>query len=235
MTRTPFLFEGGPAGEPVPLADRLPRSGTASPPTWLEPAPAATWPLFLAVATPAAPAAGPSAEAIRELEDTRRAAAEEAQRAAHEKVEVILHRYADAIERLGRSRPRTAPVAGEVVELALIVARELLRRELSVDPAPLLATLEEALASVEEEAPVIIRIGRADHEWIRGQRPELLTGGDLVVIEDDKLQRGGCVIESRLRVVDATIERRLDAVRGALTELLTAPAPAPASAPKEAA
>jgi vacuolar-type H+-ATPase subunit E/Vma4 len=242
---------------PVPLATRLHRLAAASAPAWLErrprttlrpafgaapPPPGLEPPETPAPATSAPPPGSDAAElAARfrdELDELRLQAEKEGLLAAQTKVETIIERYLDAIERLGRlgaeaARPRPA----DVVELALVVARELLGRELAADRERLAALVDEALRELPADAPVVVRLGRADLAYLRRRRPDL-EGRGVVLQADPQIGVGGCVVETREWLRDATVETRLAAVRERLVTLLDGalgPAPAPGGDEEDAA
>lgn len=102
-----------------------------------------------------------------------------------------------------------ARVADELLALACDLARQVVRRELAQPLAPLRAVVAEALELLGEEAqPATLRLHPDDLALLRPALDELLAGRRVQPVADERLSRGGCVLESALGVVDATIERR---------------------------
>ena len=66
---------------------------------------------------------------------------------------------------------------------------------------------------------MVVRLGRADLTWVRRKRSDLLERG-VTLVEDPSIGVGGCVVETAEWVTDATIEKRLEAVREAMAALL---------------
>ncbi len=201
---------------PSTYGQSLPATGERETPEWLKPrVPEPHRPLF-------------ARDPVREAEELRLAEAREAARvvgeragleAARQNVDAAVARYADAVERLDDvARQAATPLAREVVALALVVAGELIAREVGRDPTILLDTIEAALESVKTDQRVTVRVARRDLELLRQRRPELEPAG-VTLVGDPALAAGGCVIESAQQVIDASIESRLAAVRAALVAL----------------
>jgi flagellar assembly protein FliH len=180
-------------------------------------------PLFASVPQPGAVSAATAAAA--QAREEAALARLEAERAAQEKARAELdkqiQRYVDGIARLqGVVRELGKPLAGEVVELAMVVAREIIGRELATDRSRIADVVAEALADADGEGAVVVRMNPADLAQLRERRPELAQGAAFV--EDRRLAAGGCVVESASQVIDASIEARLDAVRLAVVRELRA-------------
>jgi flagellar biosynthesis/type III secretory pathway protein FliH len=222
----------------TPLAERLPTVDFPGARPWFEaPAVSAPRPLFSPpAATPtatvddgagAAAVAAAQAELAAERKGIEKAR-EDAEKAglatAQAKVEEIVERYLDGIQRLLQAtRLAHRPEPGEVVELALLVAKEVLGRELSMDRSILMSAIDRALSSVSADTQLVLRVSPADAAYVKHRRPELLREG-VVLVEDKKIAVGGCIVETPAWVLDASIEARLEAVRGGLVELMTSAA-----------
>jgi len=104
-------------------------------------------------------------------------------------------------------------VEQELVHLALAVARQLVRREIKTDPGQVLAVVREAMTVLPIAARnVRLHLHPEDAALIR----DTLSLGELEqgwkVVEDPLLTRGGCKVSSDSSQIDATVERRLQAV-----------------------
>ena len=207
------------------LHEVLERTGAAAS-SWLSPreTPPAR-PLF--VVAPAASVGLDPAELARQVDEARAEAELEGLKAAQDKVEAVIERYMDGIQRLAEvAREARRPVPDEVVALAVIVAREILGRELSVDRDAILDTVDRALREVDGEDDITLRLGHADLAYVQKRRPEL-AGAGVTLVEDDAITVGGCIVESANIVTDATIDARLRAVARALAEIARTEAAAP--------
>ncbi len=177
-------------------------------------------PATAAATVKAAPAPASITPLHDEVADARAAAEEEGLRAAQARVETVVQRYADGIRRLGEVAQRAArPDASELVSLAMVVAQQIVGHELSLDRDAVVNTVENALATVADDPSVRVRLGTADLAFLKQRRPELLDG-NIQLIEDNSLSVGGCIVETALRVVDSSMERRMDAIRQALEAMM---------------
>jgi flagellar assembly protein FliH len=100
-------------------------------------------------------------------------------------------------------------IARGVLELACELARQVLRRELSVEPQALQPVIREALGLLMAESKsALVRLNPLDLEVLEdGVRAEL-SGMSLTLLADAAISRGGCLIESAGTVVDGTLEKR---------------------------
>jgi len=217
--------------------ERLARVQTPATTPWLGGGKAAATqaprPLFSAPAPTAAGAPGNDAAQAavadievrkRDIQQAKDAAEREGLAAAQAKIEEIVERYLDGIQRLlAATRLAHRPEPGEVVELALVVAKELVGRELATDRGQLVEVIKNALTTVSADTQLVLRVSPGDATYVKQRRPELLREG-VVLVEDKTLTVGGCVVETPAWVLDASIEARLEAVRIGLVDILTAAA-----------
>ncbi|MGE0080904.1 MAG: flagellar assembly protein FliH [Thiohalomonadaceae bacterium] len=108
-------------------------------------------------------------------------------------------------------RDVNARVEQELVQLALALARQVVRRELSIDPAQVVALAREAINALPSHAErVQIFLHPDDAALMR----EHAAGTDNAwrIVDDLSLTRGGCRVVSENSRVDATLESRLAAV-----------------------
>ena len=106
-----------------------------------------------------------------------------------------------------------AQIEQDLVQLALAVARQLVRRELKSDPGQVLAVVREAIAALPLAARnVRLHLHPEDATLVR----ETLSVSDNErswnIVEDPVLSRGGCKISSDTSQIDASVERRLHTV-----------------------
>lgn len=216
--------------KPVSLAERLPRLEGAVPPAWLNRGPAQAPRPLLKGRRSVAPAPQHQAqqqpldvEAIKREAHAQGEAAGVA--AARKKVEEILSRYGQAIERLTiASEALGAGAVETIVDMAMAVAREVIGRELMIDPEPVARAIEEALGEMGATRPITVRLGSTDLAFFKARRPDLLNSG-IELTEDNTLGIGGCVIEGAHRDVEASFEAHLDRIGDRIRRQLEAPAP----------
>jgi len=106
-----------------------------------------------------------------------------------------------------------AQVEEELVSLALVIARQLVRRELKTDPGQVIAVVREALAALPVASrEVKVCLHPDDLVLVREALAHTETERDWTLVEDPTLQRGDCRIVTETSRIEATLERRLAAV-----------------------
>ena len=100
-------------------------------------------------------------------------------------------------------------IADLVLELALDVAHQVVAGELSVRPERILEVVNLALKQLTEttqEARLLLH--PEDAALVRPQLEGVLDRNRLRIVEDVRIERGGCLIETPLGDVDATLSTR---------------------------
>ncbi len=100
-------------------------------------------------------------------------------------------------------------MARGVLELSCELARQVLRRELSVNPNALQPVIREALGLlVGESKSAVVRLNPLDLEVLEDVMRTEFSNLSLTLLPDATITRGGCLVESAGTVVDGTIEKR---------------------------
>jgi flagellar assembly protein FliH len=109
-----------------------------------------------------------------------------------------------------------------MLELVLEVARKVVREELKLQPAHVLAIVRDALRRVQGVGRLRIRANPLDVDLLRQNRPLLLQVVEgiesIEIVEDRRVDQGGCVIETEQGVYDARIRTQLGEIERALRE-----------------
>jgi flagellar assembly protein FliH len=107
----------------------------------------------------------------------------------------------------------------ELVTLAIAIAERVLHDHLSVSPAAVLENVRHSLARLVGREVVTLRVNPADLETIRQHRDGIASSNDvehLRIVEDQRVDRGGVVVETDAGTIDAKIGTQLREVRRAL-------------------
>jgi flagellar assembly protein FliH len=141
-------------------------------------------------------------------------------RLAAAEAQPALEKLARSIEDVARLRPRLLRESeAELVELAMSIARRILRRELSVDAEALQGLVRSVLDKLSTRE--ICRI-RAHPELEPGIRRclERETQSGINVIGDATLERGGILVETSRGKLDASLETQLGEIGRGLADRL---------------
>jgi len=139
---------------------------------------------------------------------------------AERKAEVLMRRYAEAIEEIAGLKPALYKQAErEVVKLALEVAKKIVHREVQVDREIVQTLISVALSHVAVKSAVTVHLHPADYNFVLDQRVASGRGDEadreIVLLADKSIERGGCLIETECGDIDARIEEEFREVERA--------------------
>ena len=108
-------------------------------------------------------------------------------------------------------------MAQEIMDLALDIARQMVRSSLQTEPALLLAVVREAIQSLPQayQRPTLM-VNPEDAQLVRDLLTQEYQGEVWRIIEDPHMERGGCRIETSTSEIDARIESRWQRIVSAL-------------------
>ena len=102
-------------------------------------------------------------------------------------------------------------LAGRIAGVSLELARQVVRTELLQRPEVVVDVAEQALAALLASArQIVLRLNPEDHALTHAQLTDMLAVRGARVLADASVTRGGCLVESDIAVVDATVEARWD-------------------------
>ncbi len=100
-------------------------------------------------------------------------------------------------------------LAVQVAEVALALARQVVRSELATRPEFVAAVAQEALAAAVVAAQQVrVHLHPDDHALVQTHAGEALAARGARLVPDAALARGGCVVETEMGIIDASIEAR---------------------------
>jgi flagellar biosynthesis/type III secretory pathway protein FliH len=107
----------------------------------------------------------------------------------------------------------------EIVKLAMGIAERILHQQVSIDRDAVVEMTKAAMARLLDREIVTVRVNPADLERIQEHRDELLALGDVKnmrVIEDQRVDRGGVMLETEAGAVDARLSTQIAEARRVL-------------------
>jgi flagellar assembly protein FliH len=132
------------------------------------------------------------------------------------RAEAMLRRLASSLEELGRLRTSMIQqTERQMVQLALVVARRILRREASVDADLVVAMARVALDRLGERSHAKVRM-HPDDLAAAGVPSETWAGPHVTIVPDASLGRGQCQVESDFGFVEAGVEAQFEQIAQAL-------------------
>lgn len=108
-------------------------------------------------------------------------------------------------------------IEDELVRMVILLARQLIRRELNANPGEILAVIREATALLPLNArEVRLRMNPSDALLLRELVNLPIEGPAWQILEDPSITPGGCEVLASESRIDATVEGRVNAAIAAL-------------------
>lgn len=115
-------------------------------------------------------------------------------------------------------------IAPDILEISVDIAKKIIKKELSQDPQMIIDSIIEILKGLsKEESKVTIRVNPTQINIVKQQIPTVLeqVGLDakILIVPDDTMSEGGCMVTTTNGVIDATIETQVSIICEALKEV----------------
>jgi flagellar assembly protein FliH len=107
----------------------------------------------------------------------------------------------------------------ELVRLAVGIAERVLHQQIALDRGVVVEMARVAIGRLVEKESVTVRVNPGDLERMREHRDELLSNGEIKnfrVIEDQRVDRGGVVVETDGGTIDARISTQINEAKRVL-------------------
>lgn len=115
-----------------------------------------------------------------------------------------------------------AAADGDILELALAVARKIIKIECQLDKRVILNNIREAIKRVNDKENVTLVISPEDLRTVEENRDRILQAiaglKHMKVVEDPAIEQGGLVIETNYGTIDACISSQLAELEKRLRE-----------------
>jgi flagellar assembly protein FliH len=136
---------------------------------------------------------------------------EQAAREELEQLRTVAASFGDAVSQADET------IAKDVLDLALRLARGMVRTGLDVRPELIMSVVRDAINQLPIlQQPALLMLNPQDAELVRhGMAEELATGG-WRIIENGAIARGGCRVETASNQIDAQVEARWQRLTHAL-------------------
>jgi flagellar biosynthesis/type III secretory pathway protein FliH len=107
----------------------------------------------------------------------------------------------------------------ELVRLAVGIAERVLHQQIALDRGVVVEMARVAIGRLVEKESVTVRVNPGDLERMREHRDELLSNGEIKnfrVVEDQRVDRGGVVVETDGGTIDARISTQVNEAKRVL-------------------
>ncbi len=105
----------------------------------------------------------------------------------------------------------------EVVEMALAIAKRVVRANVQMNKEIVTNMVEESLRRVMDKERILIRVNPKDAEEIRAHRAKYTTSVEgienLEIVADRRVSPGGCVVETNTGNIVADLDAQLEEIK----------------------
>lgn len=115
-------------------------------------------------------------------------------------------------------------IAPDILQISLDIAKKIIKKEVSENPEIILENVKEILGGLsKEETKIILKVNPAQAMMLKNQVPDIVSSAGLeakvVIIPDENIMEGGCLLTTTNGVIDATIETQTEIISEALKEV----------------
>jgi hypothetical protein len=130
----------------------------------------------------------------------------------------LTHAFEEAVELLTQERQRVfEQTASQLAELAAVIARRVIAREISLHPALVFDLVREGLGALGKHDRVLVRLGQGFESQRASLEQRLMDRGSRAEVRvEPQLPEHACLVETELGQVDESIESRLATLLQAL-------------------
>lgn len=162
-------------------------------------------------------------QAARIVADAREAYDRECRRGyAEGEEEARLGQAEKMIESVGRTVDYLARVEHEIIDLVMAAVRKIV--DDFDDREKVLMVVRNALAIMRNQKQITLRLNPADLDGVRDRVNALLAAfpaiGYIDMVADGRLERGACIVESEIGMIEASLEGQIEAMRSAFQRVL---------------
>lgn len=136
--------------------------------------------------------------------------------------EALMDQAEKMIETVGRTVEYFAGIENEMVDLVMSAVRKIF--DSFDDREKIMIVVRNVLAVVRNQKQMTLRLHPDEVEVIREQINALLAAypgvGYLDILSDPRLQKGACILESEIGIVEASLDGQLDSLLDAFRRML---------------
>jgi len=163
--------------------------------------------------------------AKEEANSIREAAAKEGYQEGLSEAKEDIERVKEAIGEFFNAKQEVYDsIAPDILELSLDIAKKIIKKEMTENPEILLNNIKDILKGLsKEETKIILKVNPVQVAMLKQEIPEAMSTAGLeakvIIIPDETVMEGGCMITTTNGVIDATIETQLAIISEVLKEV----------------
>ncbi len=115
-------------------------------------------------------------------------------------------------------------LAPNIMEISIDIAKKIIKREIEQDPSIILDNISSILKQLsKEEAKITLKVNPIQVPLLKSEISDMMSNAGLdskvMIVPDENIMEGGCMVTTTNGVIDATIETQLSVISEALKGL----------------
>ncbi len=105
-------------------------------------------------------------------------------------------------------------IAPDILEISLDIAKKIIKKETIENPEVILNNIKDIMKTLsKEEAKITLRVNPSQAAMLKNDIPEVAESlgleAKIIIVADETITEGGCMVTTTNGVIDATIESQL--------------------------
>lgn len=115
-------------------------------------------------------------------------------------------------------------IAPNIMEISIDIAKKIIKREIEQDPSIILDNISGILKQLsKEESKITLKVNPIQVPLLKSEIADMMSNAGLdskvMIVPDENIMEGGCMVTTTNGVIDATIETQLSVISEALKGL----------------
>lgn len=115
-------------------------------------------------------------------------------------------------------------IAPDILEISLDIAKKIIKKESIENPEVILDNIKDIMKGLsKEEAKITLRVNPSQAAMLKNDVPEVADSlgleAKIIIVADETITEGGCLVTTTNGVIDATIESQLAIISEVLKEI----------------
>ncbi len=163
--------------------------------------------------------------AKEEANSIREAASKEGYQQGLEQAQDDINQLRDSINDFISAKQQIfEEISPDILEISLDIAKKIIKKEVTENPESILSNIKEVLKDLsKEETKIMLKVNPSQAAFLKERVPEEVSAAGLeakvMIIPDESIMEGGCLLTTTNGVIDATIETQMEIVAQALKEV----------------
>lgn len=112
-------------------------------------------------------------------------------------------------------------IAPNIMEISIDIAKKIIKQEIQQNPSLILENISNILKELSrDETKITLQVNPIQVSLVKTEVPEIISNAGLdakiIVLPDENIMEGGCIVTTTNGVIDATIETQLTVISEAL-------------------